>query len=76
MPSAPVEEKPDGQKGHRGAVQYVGFGMQLAVTFALFVVGGWWLDTKFDTLPLFFIVGIICASIAFIYLLRKLHLSN
>lgn len=53
--------------------KYYAFGMQVAVSFAFYVLGGYWLDTKFSTLPLFLIIGMVFGFISFIYFMRKLY---
>lgn len=53
--------------------KYYAFGMQIAVSFAFYVLGGYWLDTKFSTLPLFLIIGMVFGFISFIYFMRKLY---
>ncbi len=53
--------------------KYYAFGMQVAVSFAFYVLGGYWLDTKFSTLPLFLILGMVFGFISFIYFMRKLY---
>lgn len=53
--------------------KYYAFGMQIAVSFAFYVLGGYWLDTKFSTLPLFLILGMVFGFISFIYFMRKLY---
>ena len=53
--------------------QYYSFGLQVAGSFAFYVLGGYWLDKKFSTLPLFLLIGILFASISFIYFMRKIY---
>jgi len=53
--------------------RYFSFGIQVAVSFAFYLLGGYWLDTKFSTLPLFLIIGILFGAITFIYFMRKLY---
>lgn len=43
-------------EGLREAGPYLGLGSQLAVTMVAFFFLGYWLDGKFDTLPLFVII--------------------
>lgn len=38
--------------------QYLHLGMEFALAIAVSVGGGYWLDTKLHTLPLFLIVGL------------------
>ena len=53
--------------------KYYAFGMQVAVSFAFYVLGGYWLDTLYSTLPLFLILGTVFGFISFIYFMRKLY---
>lgn len=53
--------------------KYYSFGMQVAVSFAFYVLGGYWLDTKYSTLPLFLILGMVFGFISFIYFMKKLY---
>jgi F0F1-type ATP synthase assembly protein I len=39
------------------AGQYIALGMQFAASILVFMLGGWWLDGKLDTLPLFLLLG-------------------
>ncbi|HYG73533.1 MAG TPA: AtpZ/AtpI family protein [Planctomycetota bacterium] len=47
------DEKPDKDKSGIQAdlAKFLGLGMHLAVTVALFVALGWWLDNKFNSSP-------------------------
>ncbi|MFQ6617411.1 MAG: AtpZ/AtpI family protein [Fidelibacterota bacterium] len=51
-------------------------GTQIAFTFAFFILGGWWLDNRFGTLPLFLITGIVLAFISFFYLIYKTYVQG
>lgn len=61
------------KRTHQSNTKYYAFGMQIAVSFAFYVLGGYWLDTKFSTLPLFLIIGMVFGFISFIYFMRKLY---
>ena len=66
--------KKDLQKASSGfGNKYYAFGMQVAVTFGFYVLGGVWLDKRFDTLPLFLIIGVVFAGISFGYFIKKLY---
>ena len=41
----------------RAAGQYTGYGLTFALSTLLFLLGGWWLDGKVGTTPLFMILG-------------------
>ena len=54
------EDRPEGDRS--GTVwtemgRYAHLGFQLALSMGLFLFGGWWLDGKIGTTPLFTIVG-------------------
>lgn len=52
----PEEKRADSQQ-LGDVAQYLGYGMTLAMSTALFLVGGYLLDRWLGTLPLFLIVG-------------------
>jgi F0F1-type ATP synthase assembly protein I len=39
------------------AGQYTGYGLTWALSTLLFLMGGWWLDGKLGTMPVFLILG-------------------
>ena len=41
----------------QAAGQYTGYGLTWALSTLLFLLGGWWLDGKLGTMPLFLILG-------------------
>ncbi|MGW8267239.1 MAG: AtpZ/AtpI family protein [Longimicrobiales bacterium] len=41
----------------QAAGQFTGYGLTLALSTLLFLLGGWWLDGKVGTTPLFTILG-------------------
>lgn len=51
-------------KVYRANDSLIGFGVQIAISFFLFVFGGYWLDAVWDTKPLFLIVGTLCTLVA------------
>jgi F0F1-type ATP synthase assembly protein I len=56
----PSEEKPAGRDWRRAlkeAGPYLGLGTMLAVSVALGVGAGYWLDRRFGTSPIFLLVG-------------------
>lgn len=57
-----------------GLVSTLGFG--IALSLALLVGGGVWLDTKFDTAPLWTLVGLVLGLIAAGYQLYELVLAS
>jgi F0F1-type ATP synthase assembly protein I len=55
------------------AGQYVGLGVQFAATIFLCLLGGWWLDEKLSTLPLFlFLCTFLGAGAGFYSFYRRL----
>ena len=64
---------PEYKKETRFVNQNYSFGLQVGGSFAFYMLGGYWLDTKFCTLPLFLLIGILFASISFVYFMRKLY---
>ena len=65
--------EPDDKKETKFSHQYYAFGIQMAVSFAFYMLGGYWLDKKFSTLPLFLLIGILFGSISLVYFMRKLY---
>jgi F0F1-type ATP synthase assembly protein I len=59
-------------KAYRASNSLVGFGFQIAGAFMLFVGGGYWLDGKFATSPLFILIGVVFALTAMGTLIWKL----
>ncbi|TCD48169.1 AtpZ/AtpI family protein [Chlorobium sp. N1] len=43
----------------RALSDYLGIGLQIAVSFALFVLLGYWVDQQLGTLPLFLLLGVL-----------------
>jgi hypothetical protein len=61
----------DWRTGFRQAAPLLGLGMQMALTMALFAGGGFWLDGKLSTTPLFTVAGAILAIVALVLLLVR-----
>lgn len=51
-------------KAYRDAAPYIGMGLQIAASFVLFTWLGNWADVRFQTSPLFLIVGLAAAMTA------------
>ena len=52
--------------------RYAGLGLQLAASICLLALGGYWLDGRFGTLPVFLLLGVLVGSIGGTYsLIRK-----
>ena len=41
---------------YKSVSPFLNFGLQMAITIVVFVFVGWWLDTKFDTSPLWILI--------------------
>lgn len=55
----------------RAAGQYTGYGLTWALSTLLFLLGGWWLDEKVGTTPLFMILGAFVGAGAGFYSLYR-----
>jgi ATP synthase protein I len=55
----------------RDWAKFAGAGLEIAIGVALGLLFGHWLDGKFQTAPLFMIIGAVLGFIAGIYLLLK-----
>jgi ATP synthase protein I len=53
------------------AAQHTGYGLTLALSTLLFLLGGWWLDGKVGTTPLFMILGAFVGAGAGFYSLYR-----
>ncbi|MFH1765194.1 MAG: AtpZ/AtpI family protein [Gemmatimonadota bacterium] len=53
------------------AGQYMGYGLTWALSTLLFLLGGWWLDGKTGTAPLFMILGAFVGGGAGFYSLYR-----
>ena len=53
------------------AGQYTGYGLTLALSTLLFLLGGWWLDGKMGTAPLFTLLGAFVGGGAGFYSLYR-----
>ena len=51
--------------------QYTGYGLSWALSTLLFLLGGWWLDGKVGTAPLFMILGAFVGGGAGFYSLYR-----
>ncbi|MBT8398097.1 MAG: hypothetical protein HKO65_11190 [Gemmatimonadetes bacterium] len=55
----------------KAAGQYTGYGLSWALSVLLFLLGGWWLDGKVGTAPLFMILGAFLGGGAGFYSLYR-----
>jgi ATP synthase protein I len=51
----------------RAALSVLGVGWYIVISIVLGLLGGLWVDGKFDTKPLFTIVGLIIGIVAAVY---------
>lgn len=55
----------------RALSDYLGIGLQIAVSFAFFVLCGYWADEQLGTSPLFLLVGVGAGLTGMVLLLMK-----
>ncbi len=55
----------------RAISDYIGLGLQIAVSFAFFVLTGYWADGKFGTSPLLLLVGVVLGMGGMVLVLMK-----
>lgn len=72
MKPAPKSKTRSFVQSYAQASQYIGAGIQLAVSVFLCLLGGAWLDRKIDTSPLFLILGTFLGAAAGFYNLYKI----
>lgn len=58
-------------RSSRALSDYMGIGLQIAVSFAFFVFLGYWADSKFGTSPLLFLLGVLVGMVGMALLLIK-----
>ena len=60
------------KKGTYGEIgPYASLGIQFAVTILLFLGGGWWLDGKLGTTPVFILLGTLFGAVGAFYKLYR-----
>ena len=55
-------EKSD--QGLKGVAPYFDLGLRFALAIAIGTYGGYWLDSKLNTLPLFLIIGLLLGAVS------------
>jgi F0F1-type ATP synthase assembly protein I len=55
----------------RALSDYMGIGLQIAVSFAFFVLTGYWADGKFGTSPLLLLAGVVLGMFGMALVLMK-----
>ena len=71
----------DKEGGFRGSIReigpYIDLGMRFAISIALGVLVGWWLDSKLNTTPFLIIIGfLIGATAGFWSIYRVVYLKD
>jgi F0F1-type ATP synthase assembly protein I len=56
----------------RALSDYLGIGLQIAMSFALFVFLGYWGDSKLGTSPLLLLVGVLAGMVGMVLVLMKI----
>ncbi len=56
----------------RALSDYLGIGFQISLSFAFFVLGGYWVDGQLDTSPLFLLIGLGAGLTGMVLLLLKI----
>jgi F0F1-type ATP synthase assembly protein I len=69
----PEEKKKGSERSEMVAAagQFTGYGLTFALSTLLFLLGGWWLDGKLGTMPLFLILGAFVGGGAGFYSLYR-----
>jgi F0F1-type ATP synthase assembly protein I len=55
----------------RALSEYMGIGLQIAVSFAFFVFLGYWADSKLGSSPLLFLLGVFIGMVGMVLVLMK-----
>lgn len=59
-----TEESKNFKNGFRSVASYFDLGLRFAIAVLIGVGGGYWLDLKLNTMPLFLILGLFLGSIS------------
>jgi F0F1-type ATP synthase assembly protein I len=72
-----VDDDPAENRNSGSVTQYLDLGLRFALAVALCAGGGYWLDTKLNTIPLFLIVGLILgATSGLVTIYRAVYPAN
>lgn len=52
--------------------EYLGLGSEIALSLALPVILGIWIDKKFETSPIFLLIGVFFGLLFFLFLILKI----
>ena len=67
-----MSKQPSPEKQNYG--RFIDLGLQFAIAIALGLFGGWYLDSKLDTLPLFVVLGtLVGAASGFVSIYRVVY---
>jgi len=64
--------KGDLAKAYRNLGKYMGLGLQIAASLAFFMFVGYWVDLKFNSSPIFLLVGFLMGMIGMFALLLNI----
>ena len=69
-----MTKEPAKKRASGSTTQYLDLGLRFALAIALCAGGGYWLDTKLNTIPLFLIVGLLLgATSGFVTIYRAVY---
>ncbi|MFQ5750452.1 MAG: AtpZ/AtpI family protein [bacterium] len=61
-------------KGFKGVALYIDLGLRFAIAILIGVAGGYWLDSKLHTMPLFLVLGLaLGATSGFLTIYRTVY---
>lgn len=61
------------KSGNRDYLKYISLGSEIAVGLCLPILGGYWLDSSFQTLPLFTLLGVMIGIMIMIAIVIRLY---
>ncbi|HSE98130.1 MAG TPA: AtpZ/AtpI family protein [Blastocatellia bacterium] len=65
-------EKPNGARGRSGAMATVGLALAIPGTIFVPALVGWWIDSRYATSPLWFLIGLFIGLLGAAYDIYKL----
>lgn len=68
---SPDERRPPAPRPKPNPLSLLGAGLELAGLIAVLALGGWWLDRRYGTLPLFTLIGAAVGIVGGLYNLWK-----
>lgn len=79
MKQLPEDERFQDSSGRspQGALRIYGSGVQIAASFVIFVLAGYWVDEKLGTSPLLLLAGVLMGMVGMVLVLMKtLRIAN